>query len=373
MKLKSLTLDWRKLILLLLLYLGFAVFYMYSLYFSFSATVDGSPSYDIIFLDYPLKALFTIPIWYLIFRILNHWSLERKLLMNLLLMPVWIKGWQWTYYWILDTFYTDSYHLEGSAEWWDVYIPGLFYVLQFGIFHAWDNYERFLREERERAEIQQLALVAELDALKAQLNPHFLYNSLNTISASVDPGQEGTRKMIGMLGDLFRYQLVANRRQEVRLTEELDFVTDYLRLEEARFGERLRFRIDIAPDAPERRALIPPLLLQPLVENAVRHGISPSIIGGEVIISVEAKDNTLHCSVFNTGKAVDPHRAKSPNGFGLKNTRRRLQLLYNAPLELYSDDSGTHCKFSIPLTYDKNHTADRRRSARPQVIAGIPE
>lgn len=362
--------DWRKLILLFLLYFGFAVFYMYSLYFSSGATAGASPSYGIIYLDYPLKALFTIPVWYLTFRVFNHWSLERKLLLNLALMPVWVKGWQWTHYWILDNV-TGTLHLEGPGEWWDVYIPGLFYVLQFGIFHAWDNYERYLGEERERAEVQRLALLAELDVLKAQLNPHFLYNSLNTISASVGPGQESTRRMIGMLGDLFRYQLVANRRQQVRLAEELDFVGDYLRLEEARFGERLRFRIAIPADAPLRRALIPPLILQPLVENAVRHGISPSIIGGEVVISAKASDGRLHCSIFNTGKAVEQHKATSPNGYGLKNTRRRLQLLYDAPLSLYSNASGTYCAFSIPLSYDQNDTTDRRRGTGPQVTQRV--
>lgn len=365
------TLDWRKLFLLVLLYFGFAFFYMYSLYFSYGVTVGASPSYGIIYLDYPLKALYTIPVWYLTFRVLSHWSLERKLLLNLALMPVWVKGWQWTYYWILDNI-TGTFHLEGSGEWWDVYIPGLFYVLQFGIFHAWDNYERFLHKERERAEIEKLALLAELDTLKAQLNPHFLYNSLNTISSNLEPDQESTRRMIGMLADLFRYQLVANRRQEVRLAEELGFVTDYLRLEEARFGERLSFQIDVPDDAPVRRALIPPLLLQPLVENAVRHGISPSIIGGEIVLSAWAEEETLHCKVFNTGKPVKIENTTSSNGFGLKNTRRRLQLLYDAPLTLYSDEKGTHCTFSIPLSYDEIHSTDRRRSPRPETTARVP-
>lgn len=93
---------WRKPLLILLLYAGFALFYMLSLFLSYQATIDGTPSYQILYLDYPLKALFTLPVWYLIFRVLAHWSLEKKLLLNLLLMPVWIKGWQWTYYGIVD-------------------------------------------------------------------------------------------------------------------------------------------------------------------------------------------------------------------------------------------------------------------------------
>lgn len=362
---------WRKSVLLFSLYAGFAVFYMYTLHLSIGGSADEAPSYNILYLDYPLKAVFTLPIWYLLFRVLNNWSLERKLLINLILMPVWVKGWQWTYYWILENV-MDRYHLEGPGEWWDVYIPGLFYVLQFGIFHAWDNYERLLRKEREKAEVERLALLAELDALKAQLNPHFLYNSLNTISASIGPEQEGARKMIGMLGDLFRYQLVANRREEVRLREELDFVQDYLLLEQARFGDRLRFKIMVADDDPVRSALIPPLLLQPLVENAVRHGISPSVIGGEVTIAAEINEAFIVFTVFNTGKPVDTEKARSPSGFGLKNTRRRLQLLYDTPLDLFSDEQGTFCSFSIPLSYEKDHSTDRRRSTRPAVAQGIP-
>lgn len=381
---------WRKPLLILLLYAGFALFYMLSLFLSYQATIDGTPSYQILYLDYPLKALFTLPVWYLIFRVLAHWSLEKKLLLNLLLMPVWIKGWQWTYYGIVDllksddqTVHTEEWwnyfvdfslggHLEGPGEWWDVYIPGLFYVLQFGIFHAWDNYERLLREGREKAEVQRLALSSELVALKAQLNPHFLYNSLNTISASVGPGQEGTRQMIAQLSDLFRYQLAANRRQTVRLREELDFVRDYLQLETARFGDRLAFRFTVAEDAPVHGALIAPLLLQPLVENAVRHGLSPSIIGGEVIVSAEAANEELVITIFNTGQPVNPAHLVNPTGYGLVNTRRRLQLLYGAPLALYSDDDGTYCRFSIPLTYAPDHTPDRRRGARPQTAPRVP-
>jgi len=359
--LPSVLLSWRKLILLILLYFGFGFFYMVSLYLSYSATVGGSPSYAIIYLDYPLKALFTLPIYYLLFRVLAHWSLERKLLLNLALMPVWIKGWQWTYYWITDTF-TDRYHLEGAGEWWDVYIPGLFYVLQFGIFHAWDNYERLLQREREKAEMQRLALASELDALKAQLNPHFLYNSLNTISASLEPSQENSRRMIAQLSDLFRYQLVANRRDRVRLVEELDFVRDYLQLEKERFGERLFFRIDPTDDMSVQEALIPPLLLQPLVENAVRHGVSPSIIGGEVVVTARAADGNLHLTVFNTGAPLPEESATREPGFGLGNTCRRLELLYGAQLKLYSTADGTFCQFSIPLHHVSDHSPDRRRA-----------
>ncbi|MBC6992813.1 histidine kinase [Neolewinella lacunae] len=361
----------REWLLLFLLYLGFAGFYMFSLYLSFTSQyADARPSWGIIYLDYPLKALFTVPVCYLTFRVFGHWRLDTKLLLNLVLMPFWIKGWQLTYYWIIDN-WTEKNHLSGSGEWWDVYIPGLFYTLQFGIFHAWHYYHNFTRTEMARVENAQLALQSELNALKAQLNPHFLYNSLNAISASTGPGQEDTRRMIAQLSDLFRYQLVANRREYVALGEELDFVSDYLRLEQARFGERITFSILVAPDDPLRQALVPPLLLQPLVENAVRHGIAPSIIGGEVVIAASASGEALTLSVFNTGKPCDVAKTEHSAGYGLANTRRRLALLYGSSLSIYSDSAGTHCVFTIPLRYAPDRIIDRRRSPGPETAPGV--
>lgn len=359
--------------LLILLYLGFGAFYMVTLDLSFADYEEESfLNWRILYLDYPLKALFSIPVWYLVFEVGRKWSLDRKLLVSLFIMPFWIKGWQWTYYWVCENF-SDGGHLRGSGEWWDVYIPGLFYTLQFGIFHAWHYHKNLQRTERARAESEKLALASELSALKAQLNPHFLYNALNTISASVGPKQEGTRRMIAQLSDLFRYQLVANRRELVPLREELDFVADYLRLEQARFGERLSFEINPAEESSLDDALLPPLLLQPLVENAVRHGVSPSLIGGEVVVTAEVVEGRLQLTVFNTGCPCDPKRFNTGGGFGLANTRRRLSLLYDEALQLSSSEEGTTCTFSIPLHHAQDRIVDRRRSSREEPAAGVPD
>lgn len=364
----------REWFLLVLLYLGFGAFYMVTLKLSFADYSDEGNylNWRILYLDYPLKALFSIPVWYLVFEVGSKWSLDKKLLISLLLMPVWIKGWQWAYYWVCTNF-SDGGHLQGSGEWWDVYIPGLFYTLQFGIFHAWHYHNNLQRTERARAESERLALASELSALKAQLNPHFLYNALNTISASVGPQQEGTRRMIAQLSDLFRYQLVANRRELVPLREELDFVGDYLRLEQARYGERLTFEVNPSTENVLDDALLPPLLLQPLVENAVRHGVSPSLIGGEVIVTAEAEGDRLRLTVFNTGCPCNTKRFNSGDGFGLSNTRRRLSLLYSEALELSSSEEGTTCTFTIPLHHAQDRIVDRRRSPRSEATEGVPD
>jgi signal transduction histidine kinase len=360
----------REMLLLLVLYLGFALFYMTALNWSFPSEYQGSYSWRIVYLDYPLKALFTLPVWYLTFRTFRSWSLPAKLLLNLALLPVWVKGWQLSYYWICDNL-LDGNHLQGNAQWWDIYIPGLFYFLQFGIFHAWAYYQDLRRTELARAESERLALTSELSALKAQLNPHFLYNAFNAISASTGPGQERTRDMIAQLSDLFRYQLRANQAETLPLGSELEFVEGYLILERARFGDRLRYRIEV--ERPElRNAALPPLLLQPLVENAVRHGISPLVAGGTVTVSVSEIGGELILAVVDNGHGFDPAAAK--RGYGLTNTQRRLALLYRESLTINSaPGGGTECRFRLPFTpsdpprHRMSKTSDvDRHSVRPR-------
>ncbi len=327
-------------------------------------------NWRIAYLDYTLKALYTLPIWYLTFRTLRHWPLAYRVLLNLIFLPVWVKGWQLSYYWLVDTYFGGG-HLQGPGEWWDVYIPALFYVLQFGIFHAWHYYQDIRAKEAARAESERLALASELTALKAQLNPHFLYNAFNTISASTGPGQEHTRDLIAQLSDLFRYQLQANRSDQLPLASELRFVTDYLALEQARFGERLSYTIRV--DSPElHQAMLPPLLLQPLVENAVRHGLLPLVSGGSICIDVREEAARLRVEITDDGAGFLSDAVTY--GYGIRTTRRRLSLLYHTALTIVSQPGrGTSCSFSIPLTYAPQSASDRRRSARPSVVARIPE
>ncbi|WP_157976006.1 sensor histidine kinase [Lewinella sp. IMCC34191] len=359
---------WRELTLLVGLYASFAIFYMLAIYYSSPPEYRGTLSWRLVYLDYPLKGLFTLPVWYLTFRTFRHWTLPGKVALNVLLLPVWVKGWQWTYYWITDTF-TGGGHLQGPGEWWDVYIPALFYVLQFGIFHSWHYYNNLRIAEQDRAEAKELALSSELNALKAQLNPHFLYNAFNTISASIDPGQERTRDMIAQLSDLFRYQLRANRETVLPLEAELQFVTDYLALEKARYGDRLEYAIHVK-EARLNNALIPPLLLQPLVENAVRHGLSPLVDGGRVDIFVNQSGPDLAVEVSDSGVGFVAEAANY--GYGITNTRRRLDLIYGRSLFIHSEPGrGSRIELSIPLTYAPQSSSDRRRSPRPQAAARI--
>ena len=362
-------LPWRELLLLIGLYAAFATFYMLAIRFSSPPEYNSSYSWRLLYLDYPLKGVFTIPVWYLTFRTFRHWSLPAKVVLNVALLPVWVKGWQLTYYFICD-YYFGGGRLAGPGEWWDIYIPALFYTLQFGIFHSWHYYNDLRAAEKARAEATRLALSSELNALKAQLNPHFLYNAFNTISASIGPEQEATRMMIAQLSDLFRYQLRANRENVLPLAAELQFVADYLALEQARFGDRLVYAITVAGDEL-REALIPPLLIQPLVENAVRHGLANRVDGGEVRVEARRTGPDLQIIVEDDGSGFAP--ASTPFGYGITNTRRRLSLIYQRNL-LIESAPGQGCRITItlPLTYAPESSSDRRRSARPQIAAGIP-
>ena len=297
-------------------------------------------------LDYGLKLLITIPIWYLLFHQLRTWSLHRRLLLHLVLLPAFLAIWQVTYYALSDVIGIGR--LQGSGQVWDTYIGGLFYAVQFGLLHAY-AYHRDLRHQQKReADLRELALNSELAALKAQINPHFLYNTFNTISASVPPEQERTREMLAQLADLFRYQLRASRTDQVTVADELEFIQKYLDLEKARFGDRLRVRYAIGPDVLD--ALIPPMLLQPLVENAVKHGIAPLIEGGDITVQISRQANLLAFQISDTGKGINGHRNRLFEGVGLNNTRLRIEKSVGRELRITDNEPhGTVVAFELPV------------------------
>ena len=163
---------------------------------------------------------------------------------------------------------------------------------------------------------------AETAALRAQLQPHFLFNTLNAISALVPDQPVLAQRLIARLGDLLRLSIDQDRSQRSALAHELDFTDTYLAIEEARLGNRLRVVRDVAPDM--LAVEVPALLLQPLVENAVRHGIAPSIGGGTLTIEAKPAGGMLRIRIADDGKGADAIR----EGVGLGNTRHRLRQLY---------------------------------------------
>jgi LytS/YehU family sensor histidine kinase len=229
----------------------------------------------------------------------------------------------------------------------------LFYALLLGIAHLVLYYRRY--REREQA-VEQLArglTEARLQALKMQLQPHFLFNTLNAISALIPDEAKPARRMVARLGDLLRTTLEHEETQEVTLREELAFLQPYLEIEQARLGDRLTVVMNIAPETLDAR--VPHLLLQPLVENAVRHGIASRIEPGTVQISTTrgADDRFLQLEIRDDGRGLEPNSdVRIRRGVGLTNIRSRLEQLYGPEhrfkLENHAE-RGVLVRISIPF------------------------
>jgi len=194
------------------------------------------------------------------------------------------------------------------------------------------------RRESEEAAVRAATLharlvEAQLQALQRQLHPHFLFNTLNTISGLIQTDPKAADVMIDRLGDLLRMTLRTSDVQEVPLKDELEVLQKYLEIEQTRFGDRLHVTFDIEPETLD--ACVPNFLLQPLVENAIRHGIAPKTRPGWLVVHVNRDADELALDVRDSGGGVPPDRLLALNGgVGLENTRARLEHLYRSQFSL---------------------------------------
>jgi len=342
-----------ELLLVVLVYTISAFAYNIAIWLNMSQFSDGSNAFNLFsltnFIDnsglqYTIFFLFTIPIWWLVFIRLKKKPITLKIVVHLIALPIFVLGSKQVYYSLSDAL--GFSHLTGSGEVWDIYIPALIYTIQFSIFHAYAYFKENQIRLKTEGELKQAALKSELAAIKAQLNPHFLYNVFNTINASVPPQQEKTRQMIATLADLFRYQLKASKKELVSLSEELDFVNKYLELEKARFEDRLQIDINVADGLMTEK--IPPMLLQPLVENSIKHGIANELDGGKITISIFKEKDRLQFEIADTGTGVEDKTSLFGKGIGLSNTRLRLEKMYQSQLEILDNQpQGLKIRFAI--------------------------
>lgn len=191
----------------------------------------------------------------------------------------------------------------------------------------------------------------ELNKLKSQLNPHFMFNSMNTIRALIDENPKTAKLAVTQLSNILRSNLLIGRKKLIPLEEEVKLVKDYLSVEGYRYEERLKTNFDIAPET--KGILIPPLMIQTLVENGIKHGISKLPRGGEITLKTSVLDNIMSVEILNSGQYISSH--KSETGFGLINTKERLKILYGAQSSfsisnLNKDTVLTEIK--IPLNYN---------------------
>ena len=210
-------------------------------------------------------------------------------------------------------------------------------LLGWGVcYFAYHWFIRGRREEIRNLRLESANRDGQLANLRAQLNPHFMFNALNGIRALIDEDPARAKQSITQLSSILRNAMSTVKRRTVPLGEELDIVKDYLALESMRFEERLRTRFDVDPSLV--REHVPPMLLQTLVENAVRHGIAKLTQGGEVIISAKRGLNGFVLSVSNTGTYVAGK--VNGSGIGLIGTRKRLEMIYGTSAALHIEDRG---------------------------------
>jgi hypothetical protein len=213
----------------------------------------------------------------------------------------------------------------------------LYYWATIGACHALDYYGKYREGELRTARLETGLARAHLQLLKTQLQPHFLFNTLNAISALVHADVEAADRMLARLGGLLRLSLEDFGVQEAPLARELELARSYLDIEQARLGPRLRVHWDIAPDVGD--ALVPTFLLQPLIENAVHHGIAPRPDPGRIDIHVRRKGGELHLEVSDDGPGL-PLSGTANGGVGLANTRARLLHLYGTRQRLELSNGG---------------------------------
>ncbi len=302
-----------------------------------------------VILNHGLKAIITIAFWWFFFKKIAAYPIHKKLLLHIIGLPLFSLIWIYCYYQLSDSL--GLIRLRGSQRVWDLYLSALFYIIQFGIFHLYTYYKQLRKQQLIAAQLSKLSLQSELSALKAQLNPHFLYNVFNTINAAIPTTAKNARHMVNQLSDLFRYQLKASREELVTVKEELDFVENYLQLEKERFGDRLKYHIE--GEASIMEAYMPPLLLQPIVENAIKHGLASLIEGGSIDIRIGKPDHNLNIRISDTGVGLKGEQKDQilQKGIGLSNTNERLKKMYQEEL-VFSDNfpTGLIVQFSIPIT-----------------------
>jgi two-component sensor histidine kinase len=204
----------------------------------------------------------------------------------------------------------------------------LVYGAVIGVCYAFDYYRKYREREFLATQLEAQLAQAQLESLRTQLHPHFLFNTLNGVVGLVrDNKNEAAVNMLVGLSDLLRHALEHSTQQEVELKEEIDFLELYLNIQQMRFSDRLQIKLDIDPNTTG--ALVPSLILQPLAENALRHGIGRSVASGLVGISSHLENGSLKLTVFDNGAGLPENwQLKSGGGIGLANTAARLEQLY---------------------------------------------
>ena len=298
-----------------------------------------------------VKFALSVPVWFVVIRWMYNKPWYWKGLAHCFLAPLNVGlNFGYQYYaavWFGSRVYAEPLRVSPSGL---LFANVFIYVLQFTLYHSYEILRKLRVKEKITLELLALQKEQELAILKAQINPHFLFNTLNSISAMASTDAEETRTMIAQLDDMLRYVMEGAKTDLVPLQKELQFVKDYVDLESKRMEDRLvtEFCVDQALAAFP----VPPMILQPLVENAIKHGLAPLEEGGKVTVHIQKNEDSVAFRVSDTGVGLsftDP--LSTASGIGLKNIDARLRRMYgdSAGLTFSSpNNSGCEVTFLLP-------------------------
>jgi len=266
------------------------------------------------------------------------------------LLAIWIAaalGWEWLLTTLTGTTVLDTDAATGLT--WLLLFAGAIGLLVAVLGHYMlAAFEHTMQAERRALELRVLARESELRSLRGQLDPHFLFNSLNSVAALIGTDAQAARRMCFLMAGFFRKSLEVGGQQSIALTDEIALAETFLAIEEVRFGDRLRKQFEVSDDV--RALAVPPLVLQPLVENAVHHGVAHLIEGGSITVRARKRDGLLELAVENP---CDPERPPSRGaGVGLANVRSRINALFGnrASVDVNADSTSFRVSIVLPAS-----------------------
>jgi two-component system, LytTR family, sensor kinase len=240
-------------------------------------------------------------------------------------------------------------HLVGLLKWEGLHFHDQ-YIITIGVYYVIRYFQGLQSQEMEKSELTLKNKEMQISLLKSQINPHFLFNTLNSINMLIGSSKEQARKVITQLSDIFRYALDSHGDQMVRLVHELDFIDNYIRIQQIRFGDRMKFVKQV--DFSCLGVQIPPMILQPLVENSVKYGIAPKDDGGTIILTIKRFNNMIFFEVKDDGLGSNAQKVMdgTSSGVGIKNTDQRLRSIFGpgSGLRIRSNEWGYSVSFFIP-------------------------
>lgn len=259
----------------------------------------------------------------------------------------------------LSYYFTD--YMDGYVylDHWKEYMIGLLswealrfhdqYIITVGVYYVIRYFEGLQRKEQEQSVLTIKNKEMQISLLKSQINPHFLFNTLNSISTLIHSSKEQARRVITQLSDIFRYALDSHGEEMVSLIQEIDFIENYIRIQQVRFGDRLRFEKFVDPTCLLIK--IPPMILQPLVENSVKYGIAPKADGGTISLTVRRSGHIIFFEVKDDGLGVNAKKVMdgSSSGIGMANTDLRLKSYFGpeSGLRIRASENGYLVSFYI--------------------------